>query len=203
MYGAQIDALLCSVLPVPRAGYTLLELMLVMAILVVMAAIAYPTAESMYGHLRLSQAADAVRGAWAQARARAIEEGRPYRFAIVPNQGNFRIAPDSPEFWGSSGPTQGAGDPANGPLLLNETLPKGLRFSAPDAPAASGPAQGESSLPKDGVSPDLWSTRTIFLPDGTASQDVEIVFGASGTMGLVMKLRALTGAVTVRQRKLP
>jgi hypothetical protein len=49
----------------------------------------------------------------------------------------------------------------------------------------------------------MWSTRTIFLPDTTASQDVEIVFGAPGTMGLVMRLRALTGAVTVRERKLP
>ena len=33
----------------------------------------------------------------------------------------------------------------------------------------------------------MWSSRTVFLPDGTATQDVEIVFGASGTMGLVMK----------------
>jgi hypothetical protein len=177
--------------------------MLVLAILVVVAAIVYPSAESMYGHLRLSQGADAVRKAWAEARAHAIDEGQPYRFAIVPNQGNFRVAPNTPEYWSSTGRTQTPGDATSGPLVFNETLPKGLRFSAPDAPAGAQPTQGESSLPKDSVSPEMWSTRTIFLPDTTASQDVEIVFGAPGTMGLVMRLRALTGAVTVRERKLP
>lgn len=187
----------------PRTAYTLLELMLVLAILVIISAIAYPSAEAMFAHVRLSQGADAVRGAWAQARAHAIDEGRPYRFAIVPNQGNFRVAPDSPDFWGSSGQGQASpGDPSTPPFNLSKALPKGLRFSAPDAPAPAG-VQGESSLPEDSVSPDMWSSRTVFLPDGTASQDVEIVFGAPGTMGLVMKLRALTGAVTVRQRKLP
>src|SRR5262249_11194689 len=133
-----------------------------------------------------------------------IDEGRPYRFAIVPNLGNFRVAPDGPEFWSSSGPAQGTGDPTSGLWMQSATLPKGLRFSAPDVPADSGQAApGEISLPEDSVPPDRWSTRTVFLPDGTASQDVEIVFGASGTMGLVMRLRALTGAVTVRERKLP
>jgi prepilin-type N-terminal cleavage/methylation domain-containing protein len=185
------------------AGYTLLELMLVLAILVVVSAIAYPSAEAMFGHLRMSQGADAVRGAWAEARAHAIDEGRPYRFAIVPNQGNYRVAPDSPEFWGSNGQGQSAGDSSSQGVILSKALPKGLRFSAPDAPAAGANLQGESSLPPDSVSPDMWSSRTVFLPDGTASQDVEIVFGAPGTMGLVMKLRALTGAVTSQKRKLP
>jgi prepilin-type N-terminal cleavage/methylation domain-containing protein len=185
-----------------RAAYTLLELMLVLAIIVVMAAIAYPSATAMYGHLRLSQAADTVREAWAQARSHAIDEGRPYRFAIIPNEGNYRVAPDSPEFWGSSAQEQPSADAVNPPYILSETLPKGLRFSAPEAPSGS-QAQGESSIPKESISPDMWSSRTVFLPDGTARQDVEIVFGASGTMGIVMKLRALTGAVTVKSRKLP
>jgi prepilin-type N-terminal cleavage/methylation domain-containing protein len=189
-------------LTLPRPGYTLLELMLVLAIIVVMAAIAYPSATAMYGHLRLSQAADAVREAWAEARAHAIDEGRPYRFAIIPNQGNYRVAPDSPEFWGSSSQEQPSADAINPPFYINKALPKGLRFSAPEAPAG-GQTEGESSIPKENISPDMWSSRTVFLPDGTARQDVEIVFGASGTMGIIMRLRALTGAVTVKSRKLP
>ena len=55
---------------VKRSGYTLLELMLVLAILVVISAIAYPSAEAMFSHLRLSQGSDAVRGAWASAGSR-------------------------------------------------------------------------------------------------------------------------------------
>jgi hypothetical protein len=177
--------------------------MLVLAIIVIISAIAYPSAEAMFAHVRLSQGADAVRAAWAEARAHAIDEGRPYRFAIIPNHGNFRVAPDSPDLWGSNGPGEGSSAGQSSTFIWSKALPKGLRFSAPDAPAAGAELPGESSFPADSVSPDMWSSRTVFLPDGTASQDVEIVFGAPGTMGLVMKLRALTGAVTVRQRKLP
>lgn len=185
-----------------RGGYTLLELVLVLALLVVVAALIIPSAESMHGQFRLTQGTDSIRAAWASARAYAMEEGRPYRFAIIPNQGNYRVAPDSPEFWAGGGQPQGPNDSPNPPLVLSKSLPKGLRFSAPDAPAA--PVQGtESSLPPDSINPEMWSSRTIFLPDGTASEDVEIVFGASGTMGKVMKLRALTGAVSVKTRKIP
>jgi Tfp pilus assembly protein FimT len=177
--------------------------MLVLAIIVIISAIAYPSAEAMFSHVRMSQGADAVRAAWAEARAHAIDEGRPYRFAIIPNQGNFRVAPDSGDFWGSGGQGQsGPADQSSRPLDLSKALPKGLRFSTPDAPAGAG-VPGETSLPVDSISPDMWSSRTVFLPDGTASQDVEIVFGAPGTMGLVMKLRALTGAVNTARRKLP
>ncbi len=187
----------------PRsAGYTLLELILVLALLVVIGALVIPSAESMYGQFRLTQGADSVRGAWAKARAYAIDEGHPYRFAIIPNQGNFRVAPDSPEFWSGGGQPQGPNDSGNPPLILSQSLPKGLRFSAPDAAPAAAPGT-ESSLPQDSISPEMWSSRTVFLPDSTATEDVEIVFGASGTMGLVMKLRKLTGAVSVKSRKIP
>ena len=185
-----------------RRGYTLLELMLVMALLVVVSAMVYPLAATMYGHLKLSQAADTVRGAWAEARTHAIDDGRPYRFAIIPNQGNFRVAPDSSEFWGSSGAAEDAADTANPPFIMSQTLPKGLRFRATEE-GAPAPAQGPSSLPPESIGPEMWSSRTVFLPDGTATQDVEIIFGADGTLGIVMKLRALTGAVTQRSRKLP
>src|SRR6266404_3154280 len=203
-WGAQQDPLRFSARCAPRCraraahrhrrGYTLLELVLVLALLVIVAALIIPSAEAMYGQFRLTQGADSVRAAWASARAYAMDEGRPYRFAIIPNQGNFRVAPDSSEFWSGGSQPQGPGDSANPPLIMSQTLPKGLRFSAPDAAPAS--TQGtDSSLPQDSINPEMWSSRTVFLPDGNASQDVEIVFGASGTMGLYLKLRALTGAV--------
>jgi type II secretory pathway pseudopilin PulG len=191
-----------SALCAPRSAYTLLELILVLALLVVIAALVLPSAESMYAQFRLTQGSDSVRAAWASARAYAIDEGRPYRFAIIPNQGNYRVAPDSSEFWSGSDQPRNSTDSATPPLVVSKSLPKGLRFAAPDAPPVA--AQGtESSLPPDSINPEMWSSRTVFLPDGTASQDVEIVFGNSGTMGLVMKLRALTGAVSVKSRKLP
>src|SRR5438045_428621 len=82
-----------------RPSYTLLELVLVIALLGILTAISYPSLDSMYGHYQLTAATDMVRAGWASARSRALDEGRPYRFAVVPNQGNFRIAPDSSDFW--------------------------------------------------------------------------------------------------------
>src|SRR5688572_33363402 len=86
-----------------RPGLTLLEVRLVMAILLLLGAIAYPTLSAMYGDVRVKAAADEVRGAWTEARARAIEDGRAYRFAVEPGTGKFRVAPDQSEFWDRRG----------------------------------------------------------------------------------------------------
>src|SRR5215207_2493825 len=115
----------------PRRGFTLLEVTLVMAVIVLMAAIALPSIEVMYGDVRLTAAADQIRGTWANARTKAIEEGRPYRFAVQPD-GKFRIAPDAGDFWTGGGgtPTDNteANDPDAPPLILEDALPKGVLF---------------------------------------------------------------------------
>jgi prepilin-type N-terminal cleavage/methylation domain-containing protein len=177
-----------------RTGFTLFELVLVLAILVIFSALAYPSVNAFYSSHQMRRAADMVRTSWAEARAHAIDEARPYRFAIVPNKGNYRIAPHAPEYW-SSDPPPAPADPANPPLVLSDALPKGLRFSTADA---AGPNAGPSSLPAAQVPMDAWSTKVIFLADGTAKSDVEIAFGAKGTRELNLRLRGLTGAVTVR-----
>ena len=82
-----------------RRGFTLLEVTLVLAVIVLLAAMAYPSIEAMYASVRLTAAADQVRAAWADARAKAIEDGQPYRFAVMPQGGRYRIAPDGGEFY--------------------------------------------------------------------------------------------------------
>ena len=67
-----------------RPGFTLIEVLLVMAIILIMAAVAFPTLSAMWGDVRAKAAADQVRAAWTEARARAIEDNRAYRFAVEP-----------------------------------------------------------------------------------------------------------------------
>jgi hypothetical protein len=43
------------------------------------------------------------------------------------------------------------------------------------------------------------STVAVFLPDGTARDDAEVRFQVKGALPKTVKLRGLTGAVTVRQ----
>ena len=69
-----------------RRAFTLMEVALVLALILVLAAITVPSLESMYGDVKLTAATDLIRARWADARTQAIEEGRAYRFAIMPGQ---------------------------------------------------------------------------------------------------------------------
>jgi len=71
-----------------RRGYTLFEMVLVTALVGVLTALVVPYFDSMHADKRLTAASDQVRACWAEARSRAVEEGRPYRFKVVPDTGN-------------------------------------------------------------------------------------------------------------------
>jgi len=169
-----------------RNGYTLVELLLVIAIMVLLAALSYPSIEGIYGDVKLNAAADQIRGSWADARTQAIEEGRAYRFAVQ-NDGKYRIAPDTSEHWGGGATADGVApnDPEAHPLDVQESLPQGVKFS--DNGIANSGEPGDSGG---------WITVVRFLPDGTASTDVEIVFESAGCRPLQLKLRGLNGAVS-------
>src|SRR5262245_40719595 len=100
-----------------RSGYTLFEVVLVAAVVLILAALAYPSLRGMYGGYRVTAGVDSVRAAWAQARGRAIEEGRPYRFAVEPNGTHFRVAPDHSDYWSGSPPSE---DPEGKGLVLEQ-----------------------------------------------------------------------------------
>jgi prepilin-type N-terminal cleavage/methylation domain-containing protein len=178
-----------------RPAYTLLEVTLVVALLAIVAALAYPSIDGMYGHHRLTAALDEVRGTWAAGRAHAIEEGQPYRFAVVLGKGNFRLAPDSPEFW--EGGQQGSGNGPQ-PAIITGALPRGVTFANGNGGnAAPGGANPDTILPS--VSPSQYQTLAVFLPDGTARDDVEIRFNVRGAAPAVIRLRSMTGVVSVQR----
>jgi prepilin-type N-terminal cleavage/methylation domain-containing protein len=185
-----------------RRGFTLLEMIIVLALIVILASLAYPSLTAMQRSYRLEGAADGARAGMLTARAQAIEEGRPYRFAVVPGKGNFRVAPDSPDFWGGGAPPTAAEGTA-APLVLEDNLPQGTVFSD-----GGQVREGETSLESGAVSPSMWKAVAIFLPDGSARvpdgtddsfPTVDVPVATEGTRPLVVTLRLLTGTVTVRR----
>src|SRR4051794_399213 len=106
-----------------RSGFTLLEVLLVMAILVILAAVSLPTLDAMYGDTKLRGAADEVVGAWGEARARAIDTGVNFRFAIMPGKERYRIAPEGPDYWDGSKETHDDNDDGT---VMTGSLPKGI-----------------------------------------------------------------------------
>ena len=172
-------------------------MILVVAVVVLLGVMAYPSIQSMQGDLRLRQAADQVRSAWAMGRVQAVNEGRPYRFSVIPNKGNYRLAPDSSDFWSGNLPDM-SGNQSERPVVLEAALPKGVRLTTADAPPAEFDATDETSLPLGQVDPGMYLPVVTFLPDGTSREDVAIIFSSKGTLPIVVKLRGITGGVTVR-----
>jgi type II secretory pathway pseudopilin PulG len=181
--------------PHRRPSYTLLEVTLVLALLAIVTALAYPSIDGMYGHHRLTAALDEVRGTWAAGRAHAIEEGQAYRFSVVLGKGNFRLAPDSPEFWEGGNPPAGNGPQ---PVVVTGALPRGVTFA--NGPGGGGPAAGGNpDTVLASVAPGQYQALAVFLPDGTARDDVEIRFNVRGAAPAVIRLRSMTGVVSVQR----
>jgi prepilin-type N-terminal cleavage/methylation domain-containing protein len=182
-----------------RRGFTLLEVILVMAVIVMVVTLSIPSYNAAQGYFKMTAAVDAMRAACAQARAHAIEEGRPYRVAIVPDTGNYRVAPDLPDFWTGSAPSF---DPDNPSLVLEQSLPKGVRFSMQGSTSpANLPDDGGPENDPSQVAPGSWSSVITFNPDGSARDDVEILFQVKGAMPTKIMVRGLTGTTRVRQIK--
>jgi prepilin-type N-terminal cleavage/methylation domain-containing protein len=183
-----------------RPGFTLFELLLVCAVVVVLGAAVYPSIEEMYSGYRVSASADQVRAAWAQARSHAMDEGRPYRFSIKPGTSDFRVAPDSTAYWSGSDEPQLDDDRTNPPLIKSDSISKPIVFqideSGPQAPVDPTAAGHTTSV---GTSDGVWTTLAIFLPDGSAQDDVRIKLQSAGSKPTVLRLRALTGVVTIRE----
>jgi Tfp pilus assembly protein FimT len=159
----------------------MMEVVLVVAILVIISAISIPVLVSMRSQSSVHAATDSVRTQLITARNRAMEERQPYRFAIKYDSGNFRIAPDTADYWGDGAPETSQVDNAERPPLEYEgVLPEDVIFPSPNG--GSGAAD--------------WHTVAVFLADGTAQNDVEIGVGMRGTPPVIVRLQASTGAIT-------
>lgn len=140
--------------PARRPGLTLIEMMAVIAVLLILGAVSYPSLVSLKGNADQKAAADAVRGRIADARGMAMEYGQPYRLAISSDGTKIRLAPDTPDF--ADVPT--AGTPSGAAVALETRL---------DHATAGLTADDEFGHATDGGG---WVTVGTFLPDGTCRE---------------------------------
>ena len=170
-----------------RAGFTLLEVTLVVALLLILSALVIPSMEAMYGTVRVTSAADQIRASWAESRANAMEAGVSYRFAIIPEEGKYRIAPDTAESWDGSGGTGSSITETSDGIKLVTTegqLPPKVLFEMADTNITAAPEAGG------------WTRVATFLPDGTCKENVEIIIRMTGLPSVKLRMRGLTGAVS-------
>jgi prepilin-type N-terminal cleavage/methylation domain-containing protein len=165
-----------------RPGFTLFELIVVMALLLLLAAIVIPSLGAFRGDTRQRAASDIIRGELAVARARAMEEGKPYRVALSSDGSRIRRAPDGPDFEQMS-----AFDSPSGSAI------------AVDYPFDHVTAQVITE--QDGMAPTEnagWVTIATVMPDGSCREETSLILiTEEGRPGLHVRIRGLTGSSRV------
>ena len=167
--------------PARRPGYTLMEMLVVVAVLLIIGGVVLPTLSGLTGDTKVKGAADAVKARLMEARLNAMEQGRPYVFSISPDGLKMRVAPDD-AIEGEIG-TDGQPLPT---LVVNETLPSEITLKL--GQTNNGTTPGTTA---DG------NTRVVtFQPDGTCAEDLATLYvQEGGGTGMVVTVRGLSGAV--------
>src|SRR5438270_551029 len=135
-----------------RHSYTLIELIIVVAIMVIAAGIAVPIIRSVLSDTRQSSSGDAVRAQLAETRARAMDEGRPWRLAYLPGTGFYQYAPEDADW------SQVQTYPDLKVDLVRDSLPEGIIFGATQQEILNG----------GGAAGSKWITIAVYLPAGNA-----------------------------------
>lgn len=199
-----------------RNGFTLVEILLVLAVLVVFAGMTVPSVMRMFSQQKITGSAERVREAIASARFRAIESGIIYQFCCEANGQRYVVVPFEPDHVNSS---SGQSGPVTLLSRASGNLPKGLVFSSTviktmssssmsnstTSPAISAPSHKLAPGSLDGLpkASDLaganWSIPILFNPEGSANADIEITISDAASQHVKLHVRAFTGAVSMER----
>jgi len=183
-----------------------LEVLLVLAIVAIAAALTWPALEKPLANRRLRSAADEVRTEWCQARIEAMRSGHTYAFRYEVGGDRFYTEPENPDAnasqdalasvnSGAGGAQSGASTDAARPSE-NKTLPKGVKFSAEQTGRSMTPTPASAAAPSQNQPAGGWSNPIFFYPDGTAS-DIQLVLICNQSCTLRVLLRGSTATATI------
>ena len=186
----------------PRRAFTLVEVLLVLALLVIISGISWVALQGPLARQRLRSAADAVRTEWCQARVDAMKSGHTYAFRYRVRGDRYHLGPQGDQAAADSSAAAPAAAPDDEelgddppPPPVDKKLPRGIRFL---------PSEGGSDLAAMGDAPqsgaaeggDAWSDPIYFYADGSTS-DARLLLAADRHAALRLMLRGVTGTVTV------
>lgn len=167
-----------------RPAFTLLEMIVVVAVLLLIGGVLLPTLSGLTGNQKVKGAGDAVKARLLEARLAAMDQGRPYVFSISPDGLQMRVAPDE-TIEAETGPD---GLPVAG-TTLTEAMPPDITLKA----VVTGSETSRTTA-------DGYTAVAIFQPDGTCNEnspDLQVL--EDGVVGVVLKVRGITGAVSLNK----
>ncbi len=195
--------------PPRRPAFTLLELLLTLAVLAAIAAVVIPQVGWLVGDRRLIRAADQLRVEMTRLRVQAMREGKVMVLEGALEQGAFRVRPHhsignaTESMDRSAGPSallSGAKQEVAAPAMEAEAEPKQIELPEDVVIAGvsvvSAARAAEVEQQSMGEQSQGWSRPVLFYPNGSTS--TALVTLRHATMGSVsVQLRGITGDATV------
>ena len=166
-----------------RPGYTLLEMLVVVAIIIIIGGAISMTMTGQEGNTKVKAAADDVTGSIAMARSHAMEEGRSYRLSLSQDKTKIRVAPDDATALDASG-----GEDQPKPYVSEKQFAESVTIEPISTGSQLSTADAEG-----------WTRLATFQQDGTCKEDANIEFEIRepGVTSLIVQIRVLTGHTTV------
>ena len=185
----------------PRRAFTLTEVLLTLAIVVIVSGAAWMGVQRPLIRQRLRSASDAVRADWCQARNDAMKSGRTYMFRYMVHGDRYHLGPqEGAEHEDSSAPGQASANDDDSlgdeplPPPLDKKLPRGIRFLPADGGGALA-TLGDAASTQAADSGDNWSDPIYFYSDGSTS-DARLLLAADQHTAMRLVLRGVTGTAT-------
>ena len=173
----------------PRSAFTLIELLLVISIVVIVAALAIPAVHRTIDSQSLTKSGDRLRVAMGKARVSAIRKGEVHALFYVAGGGWFDVGAMSKFQEMQTRSAQRIRylqqHPSN--YIQDDALPRGIRFAAGEVGHDSRSAEAMQTA---NASDEM--KMVLFYPDGTA-QDARIVLQNEYGELVAVELRGLTG----------
>ncbi|MCA9004125.1 MAG: prepilin-type N-terminal cleavage/methylation domain-containing protein [Planctomycetaceae bacterium] len=188
-----------------RSGFTLFEMLLVLALLLVLVSVVWPAVLRISSSNRLRQSMQDVNSAFAAARIRAIEHGVNYHVYLELGGNQYLVVPVDQGLLGintedSTPVTTGTSD-----AFLVRELPEEFQFSKTVSATVTEPIiplEWLSGLPN---AKDLrWvesSFPITFYPDGTASLSLQHDILKKEQTVASIEVRGLTGNTTISYKQ--
>lgn len=188
------------------AGFTLIEMLLVLALMVTLMLMTYPTLARLRLEHQLRQGAEMVRLQLASTRLHALESGMDYQFRYEPNGKHFLAVPAeylAIQAQAAAAQSSGNSAPASVYWKTQGEFTAKVKFGL----TSNLPAGASQPLPKEFLigfekleeySRIAWAPPLVFKSDGT-TRDFAVEIENNDGKYVVLSVRGITGLATVSQ----